>query len=564
MQATTVRPRFRQDLIAELVEEQGQRFIDVGDPDSGNTFRFYEVEYALACAMDGERDIGGIIKWSKEELGVTPASAEVELVISTLSELRFIDTGAPASADLARGVVAAQPKPAARPSADVELGSAGTKSSPAPAPAQASASSEFQLGAPGAMAAKPAASSPVEDIALGTPGARPQPARASKPQSDVSIDLAAHMQVRPDDVKDAVKQSRVMPAVEEPKVIERPVEAKAPAPVEARPSEKRVEAPVAEAKPAPAAAKPADKVVEAPKAEKKADKPASKPAVEVPKRPMTDPSTLPPPPRPGVSPVLVSVLILAVVGVGAFLVYKFVLNKPEEAQPTTKTPPAAVVPAMPPAPPPPAEAKSSIAVETPAAQEIKSTAAGTIESIEPNDKVVKTGDVVATLAGGRPIQAEIATLTRDIERLQQAVDTAQKALADAQQVPDNQKNVDAAQAKLDKAKKPLDEKTAKLTQKQAELDKLAIKAPADGKLQTTAKAGMAVTVDGVVATIQRDTLHVATFKVPPGTKVPADVLNVMAGDKPVACNVIDAQADTIKVKCPPDGLAQGTELRLKL
>ena len=40
------------------------------DPDSGNVFRFYEVEYSLACAMDGERDVAGIVKWAEEELGL--------------------------------------------------------------------------------------------------------------------------------------------------------------------------------------------------------------------------------------------------------------------------------------------------------------------------------------------------------------------------------------------------------------------------------------------------------------------------------------------------------------
>ena len=54
---TTARPRFRTDLVAEPVEEGGHRYIDIVDPDTGNGFRFYDVEYSLACAMDGERDL---------------------------------------------------------------------------------------------------------------------------------------------------------------------------------------------------------------------------------------------------------------------------------------------------------------------------------------------------------------------------------------------------------------------------------------------------------------------------------------------------------------------------
>ena len=56
----TARPRFRTDLVAEPVEEGGHRYIDIVDPDTGNGFRFYDVEYSLACAMDGERDIEGL------------------------------------------------------------------------------------------------------------------------------------------------------------------------------------------------------------------------------------------------------------------------------------------------------------------------------------------------------------------------------------------------------------------------------------------------------------------------------------------------------------------------
>ena len=62
MQGALDRPRFRQDLVAELVEDGKHRFIDVADPDNGQVFRFYEIEYSLACAMDGERDVAGIVR----------------------------------------------------------------------------------------------------------------------------------------------------------------------------------------------------------------------------------------------------------------------------------------------------------------------------------------------------------------------------------------------------------------------------------------------------------------------------------------------------------------------
>jgi hypothetical protein len=114
----TERPRFREDLVAELIEDGGARFIDVADPDSGQMFRFFEVEYSLACAMDGERDINGIVKWAEEELGLKPSANEVRTVISTLGSLGYLDSGkaaAAAATDHAAAAVAAAPIETPRP-----------------------------------------------------------------------------------------------------------------------------------------------------------------------------------------------------------------------------------------------------------------------------------------------------------------------------------------------------------------------------------------------------------------------------------------------------------------
>ena len=91
------RPRFRQDLVAELVEDGNHRFVDLMDPDSGNVYRFYEVEYSLACAMDGERDVPGIVRWAQEELGLQANPNEIKSVIATLGDLGYLDGGAPAA-----------------------------------------------------------------------------------------------------------------------------------------------------------------------------------------------------------------------------------------------------------------------------------------------------------------------------------------------------------------------------------------------------------------------------------------------------------------------------------
>ena len=93
----TSHPRFRRDLVAQPIETAGQRFVDVTDPDSGSTFRFYEVEYFMASAMDGTRDVAALGNWALAELGVRPAPSELEVVISTLQELGYLEASATVS-----------------------------------------------------------------------------------------------------------------------------------------------------------------------------------------------------------------------------------------------------------------------------------------------------------------------------------------------------------------------------------------------------------------------------------------------------------------------------------
>ena len=93
-------PHFRTDLVSETVDDGGRMFIDVTDPDSGDTFRFYDVEYAIACAMNGERDVNGLARWAQEELGLAPSAEELQGVISTLGDLGYLQSGSAAPASV--------------------------------------------------------------------------------------------------------------------------------------------------------------------------------------------------------------------------------------------------------------------------------------------------------------------------------------------------------------------------------------------------------------------------------------------------------------------------------
>jgi len=578
------RPRFRQDLIAELIDEQGARFIDVMDPDSGNLFRFYEVEYSLACGMDGERDVPGIVKWAQEELGLTPSHQEVRSVIATLSDLGFIDT---AGEDLAAGVVAAAPGRA--PAASVDLGSAGGFAASAPSLPRPS---DLALGAAGAAARRQA--EPVEDVALGAsgrgparitpspgpaPGASagsgpwaggaaprsaPGPTPAPPPSADVSLDLADQFAVRPSDVQEAVRASRVMAAVDPAlldtldSIEDRPT-AKAPQP-------ERLERPPELLRPPDARATEKEmRVGKAPLTRQ----PSSKLPVELPRPPAPatgEHARIPTQAPSRVSPFLVMLLIVAVIGGGAYLVWKYVLDRPATVG-TISQPVTPPVPPAPPPPPPPPAPVAKIVMDVPAPDEVKTGRAGTIETIVADKSAVKAGDVVVKLVGDKPIEAELSALARDQKRLQDQIDVYTKR-RDAARDAGNKAAEGAAQNEIETRQKTLAGKTQQLADKTLQLDKFLLHAPSTGAFEPKVKLGQKVAAEDVVATIQRDATPIATFKVSdvkPFTLSAPIEIGLGKGELRVPCSIAGIATDTVKVACPVDpALTDGAEVTLKV
>jgi len=266
------RPRFRNDLVAQPVNDGSNRYVDVTDPDSGSTFRFYEVEYAVACAMDGKRDTGGLVAWSQTELGLEPSADEINTVVSTLADLGYLAKAA---------------------AGDVELGHAGKSDMSSP---------------------RPSVSAP--DVELGHAGAADDevPTQvAETPAAPVSVDLSAHLSIEPDDVKEAVRQSRVMSAVEAPTELD---EHEAPttvggAPLKTKPEAKKPEAPKV---PPP---KPVEIPAEAPPV--KAERPAAS-AVDQSSKEENESSG-------GAMTLVLVVLLLGVLAVGGWFVYTNFLAK---------------------------------------------------------------------------------------------------------------------------------------------------------------------------------------------------------------------------------------------
>ena len=569
MATTGDRPRFRQDkLIAEAIEDNNARFVDVLDPDSGTLFRFYDVEYALACGMDGQRDVNGIVRWAEEELGLKPNPKEVRNVIATLGDLGFIDgAGAPAitappevaptrptppptpavsraptpqppqpahaaaggqgkstsrwdqptamgDSDqyLQKGVVAGG-RQAAKPAPEVELGGAGARVAKSPEMPRAP---ELELGKPGTAQTARAAVGRGEDIPLGAPG-----------RSDV--DLAADMPMSRADVKEAVKQSQVHRAVEPPPEPARPQPAKeAPRPVEARPE------PRPEPKPAPR------------------PEPRPQPPVETRREPA----------KPAVSPVLLAALVLAVLALGGYALYKFVFAKKKDAEPTAvvpKTEPRDPGSAAQPPPPPPAVETAKLATDQPAPEELKSANPGTVQTIVANDTMVKEGEPIAKLAGFRGPEAQLTQTQKALAKAKTDLENAQKA-RDAAQTANDKNALAAAEKKAATADKAIADNEHKLATQQAALDKLIIKAPAAGKVTAVAKANAKVTPTDVIATIARDPVLIATFKSAPSTPVATRVLLATKEGAKLSCSVAAADPGALKVACPKDAAPEGTEV----
>jgi hypothetical protein len=590
------RPRFRQDLVAEPIEDGPSKFIDVMDPDSGNVFRFYEVEYSLACSMDGERDVPGIMRWAQEELGLSTSAAEVKSVIATLGELGYLDAGAapvakpapttakpsiwdpPASATqspqddmLGRGVVVGQ-KRASTPVPDMELGNAGS-SSPGHEPAAKAQNIELATGVTTGRQAPQQARGKVDDIALGVPG-----------RVDVSVDLSDQVAISTKDVKEAVRASKVMNAVELPDELKNaletadapptakqqrkppPTPAKGMPAVDPKAAERVVEAQKqadtakAEAGKAAEAARQADvaKVAAAKAAE--AAKAAAKPLPKQPeakKQPEARPAIAPPAPEMKANRTLVIALLVVAVAAAVFFVYKYALKK--SSTETTDTMPVTPVPApKPPAPPAPESEK--IEASAPNSESIKPVAAGTVEMVAgPGDAKVKEGDALVRFAGAKALDTEISALDKDIEqRVKTELFKAQQE-RDAAVAAGDKAAQTAGDKKVADRQKSLDDKQAKLAAKKADLDKLVIKAASAGTFTAKAKLNQKVTPTDELGMLVHAPTKMVTFKkADAGPK--SRVLLVTKDGKKLSCVVASADSSGVSMTCPDDAAPAGTEV----
>ncbi len=644
-------PRFRTDLVAEPIDDGGKRFIDVVDPDSGNGFRFFEIEYSLACAMDGARDIAGIQRWAREELGLEPSAAEVATVISTLGDLGYLEGAATTSVaadepELAPGVVAARPTAAPMSFGDVELGTAGA--APPRAVEDLPAVDDFELGTAGGVAHQPSAPSITDGPELGPsgdarmmefdaptpppaamptatmrPSSRPDaeddgPTNLPKPQSiadedEVSVDLADHLAVSASDVKEAVRASKVMQAVDIPKDVldqleaseqaardtaEREAAAREAAAREqaAREAEAR-EAAARDAAARDAAARDAA-AREAAAREAAAREAASQAAREQAGRPVADLPQIPvgvskkkpgvdapkdddkvatpvEPPKAGTSKALVFVLVLVLLLAGAFVVWTKVLKKPlpweksDEGQTAAPTKPTQPTPPTPPPPPPPPPAPTAALTEKPGdVSNVVAGQVGVIAFVAADGAQVAVGDELLRFSASSADEKKLTGLDNDLtvrypKQLKDATAARDKAQAAA-----NAGAQKAAEAKMAEVQKKIDARTAERDALRAKLDGLTIKAPIAGvvKLEANIAKGARTSADQAIATVTGPASLIATFTIPTGGKTYSQDASVMvsAKDQKANCTATSVDGPTVVVTCPHDaGIAAGTMLTLE-
>ena len=60
-------------------------------PESRVRWLHVAVFYAIACAMDGAKDLDGLAEWTRAGLGIETSADELQSVIATLADLGYLE-----------------------------------------------------------------------------------------------------------------------------------------------------------------------------------------------------------------------------------------------------------------------------------------------------------------------------------------------------------------------------------------------------------------------------------------------------------------------------------------
>lgn len=611
-------PRFRTDLVAQPIEEGGQRFVDVTDPDSGKTFRFYDIEYSIACAMDGQRDIMGLADWAQSELGLEPSPDELETVISTLAELGYLDDG-PRGADIDLGHAGASEldEPDSGPAGiDVELGVAGNElGEPGDDDDDVVTTSSMALGGAGNESVieeeeeeeidevsmhmeveeeeqsfatlleedeqETSIKAPEQVFATRGPASEqrlipeaplppmsgsdmPEPKATLRPiggsdadedgptnlpppasdfDDEVSVDLTDHLHLGPEAVKEAVRQSRMMPS-SDPDDQEDQLEELAPASFG---QDRPIQLP--------------DKAISIGRPLESADDQLGTPL---------------PPQKSNLGLMLLALLLVIVVAAAAVFLLDLggiktklgfgdssdntsATNEPETPEPET--------------PPPPKKVElptATLELAEGEAMEIKSAQTGVIASIFASGTEVGEEDIVAKLQGMDKLEKKVAAAKGDQNRYERRIEQY-NAKREAAEAAGNTKEAEAQQKEIDKQQAKITGKQKEIDEAEAEMEAFLLKAPTAGVVETSFNKGSRVAADQVVFTVKTAPLLQAVFTIsvaedqkPAAKGAEVQVVAKEDENKTLECAVTSVEGDKVTVKCPSDGeIAPQTQVILR-
>jgi hypothetical protein len=542
------RPHFRSDLVAQPIDEEGERFVDVTDPDSGKTFRFYEVEYSIACAMNGQRDVSGLAIWAQMELGLQTSPDELQTVIHTLADLGYLDNwskGAQPGAgtedeatfvgpSLSSGAAGSERVATVQPP---ELKPAGGEQSFAGLMDDDEDHVPTQIKRPGQITGTETAVPSLNPVG-GTPDADDDgptnlPAPSTEFEDEVSVDLSDHLHLGPDAVKEAVRQSRLMPSADSDAASSQKAPSTASTASTAKPvelSDKRAQV-----------SKPVEPVSEFQSGGEKS--------------------------RAGL---VVVILLLFVVAAGAAVYFNLFelrarLGLQEQAQITPQeqgdiqelVEPSEAKPELP---------SAKLVLGDAPVLEFKAPEGGVLVKIVESGTVVDEGDEVAKLKGAEAIDKKIAEhrerqnfyqvrMNKVLEQKAQAEKAGNAALAKKHQT------------EADKHQQKVDEKQRMADAEEQKLEPFRLKAPAGGVVETSLKAGAAFNAGDVLFAIKGSPALQGTFTIAGNDYAEATEVEIVAkadDKKRLDCRVLKTEGERVTIECPGEGgLGEDEEVFLR-
>jgi hypothetical protein len=503
-------PRLKRDLVASSAEVDGVAFVDVRDPRTGASFRFYDYEYQLALQLDG-KPLDEVAAWAGATYGLEITADGIAEFAGRLGELGFLERPAP--------VVEAPPAPRAPEptlSLDAEWLQGARTTQGAPDAATLAAAS----GAPATAPIAPHTT--IEDrdaIVEPPPTARPL---AVEPGRRTPTDPSEVTEIAADELTELASE-RVMleptkPAAKVPSA-PAPAPAAVPSPVSTAPTaphsiagngwlngtaDARTAARAPSASPSPSIDIDIDTDGEAPPPA--APPRASSPPAGIPERrqppapervvmaPLQEEGSrgqqfkAPPPPRATRrGPLLFVVVVLLVAAAGVGYTYRSKFQRPPEP---------AVVRVRVIAPKPTAVYRwfsTTGAVVDLGARTAAFEASGRLAEILPPGASFEAGETLAKLQTAAGLEADLGRHQSRVAFYEQ--------MRESMKAADNQPELRQAEIKLAEKKKLVDET-------RTELDKVMLKAPEPGKvLESLAKPNAQVAPKAIVLKWKGTLLH---------------------------------------------------------